>query len=94
MLPIGDADGLHRVLSNKMDVLVKGKRAKQLGRICMDLCMVDITDIPAAGPFDVVTVFGHDGETFLSVEEQAQKAGTISYEMLCSVSERVPRVYI
>jgi len=93
VLPIGYADGLHRVLSNKMEVLIHGRRARQVGRICMDMCMIDITDIPGCVPGDVVTIFGADGDAFLPVEEQAEKAGTISYEMVCAVSKRVPRVY-
>ena len=93
VLPVGYADGLHRVLSNQMQVLVRGQRAPQVGRICMDLCMVDITDIPDCSVGDVVTIFGQDADAFLPVEEQAKKAGTISYEMVCAVSRRVPRVY-
>lgn len=94
VLPIGYADGLHRVLSGKIDVLIHGVRCKQIGRICMDMCMVDITHIPDVKIGDIATIFGHDGEDeIISVEEQAQKAGTISYELICAVSQRVPRVY-
>jgi len=94
VIPIGYADGLHRVLSGKIDVLVRGVRAPQVGRICMDMCMVDVTDVPGAAVGDVVTVFGSDGGGTIPVEEQAEKAGTISYEMLCAVAPRVPRIYI
>ncbi len=94
VLTIGYADGLHRVLSGKIDVLVRGQRATQVGNICMDMCMIDVTDIPAAEPGDVVTVFGRDGDAVIPIEEQAAPAGTISYEVLCSVSHRVPRVYL
>jgi alanine racemase len=94
VLPIGYADGLHRVLSNQMEVLICGKRAKQIGRICMDMCMVDITHIPECRVGDVATIFGRDGDAFIPVEEQAEKAGTISYEMVCAISKRVPRVYV
>ncbi len=94
VLPIGYADGLHRVLSGKIDVLIHGVRCKQIGRICMDMCMVDISDIPDVKIGDIATIFGHDGkEEVITVEEQAQKAGTISYELICAVSQRVPRVY-
>ncbi len=94
VLPIGYADGLHRVLSGKMDVLVHGHRCKQIGRICMDMCMVDVSEISDVIIGDVATIFGHDGKDgVISVEEQAEKAGTISYEMICAVSQRVPRVY-
>ena len=94
VIPIGYADGLHRVLSGKLDVLIRGKRAPQVGRICMDMCMVDVTDIPDAERGDIVTVFGRDGDGFIPVEELAEKAGTISYELLCAVSPRVRRIYL
>ena len=90
VLPVGYADGLLRSLSGKGDVLLHGKRAPQVGRICMDMCMVDVTDIPEVQPGDVATIFGAD----LSVAEQAEKAGTIPYELLCAMSQRVQRVYI
>jgi len=91
---VGYADGLHRALSGKIDVLIRGKRCPQVGRICMDMCMVDVTDVPDAAVGDEVTVFGTDGRETISVDELAEKAGTISYELLCAVSPRVPRVYI
>ena len=90
VIPVGYADGLHRVLSGKMDVLIGDRRAHQVGNICMDMCMVDLTDLPGVGVGDEVTVFGRG----LSADEQAKKAGTISYELLCAVSPRVPRVYL
>lgn len=90
VIPVGYADGLHRSLSGRMDVLIDGRRARQIGRICMDMCMVDITELPDVRVGDVVEVFG-DG---ILADEQAEKAGTISYELLCAVSPRVPRVYI
>ena len=90
VLPIGYADGLHRSLSDRMEVLIGGSRAKQVGRICMDMCMVDVTDLPDVAPGDEVTIFGMG----LPVEEQAEKAGTIPYELICAVSKRVPRVYV
>ncbi|NCB51835.1 MAG: alanine racemase [Clostridia bacterium] len=90
VVPIGYADGLHRVLSGKMEVLLNGRRTKQVGRICMDMCMLDVTEMPGVRVGDVATVFGAG----ISADEQAAKAGTISYELLCAVSPRVPRVYI
>lgn len=90
VLPIGYADGLHRSLSDRMEVLIGGQRAKQVGRICMDMCMVDVTDLPGVAAGDEVTIFG----VGLPVEEQAEKAGTIPYELICAVSKRVPRVYV
>ncbi|NMA38216.1 MAG: alanine racemase [Papillibacter sp.] len=90
VLPIGYADGLHRILSNNMSVLINGKRAPQIGRICMDMCMADVSGIPDCKVGDVATVFGIDP----SADELAEKAGTINYEIVCSVSKRVPRVYV
>ncbi|MGI6497403.1 MAG: alanine racemase [Oscillospiraceae bacterium] len=94
VLPIGYADGLHRVCSDGIEVLVKGRRAKQIGRICMDLCMVDVTDIPGVCLGDICTLFGQDEGAVLPVEEMAKQAGTISYELVCVPSPRVPRIYI
>lgn len=94
VVSIGYADGLHRVLSGKIDMLVHGERCRQVGRICMDMCMIDVTDIKDVKVGDIATVFGHDGHEVISVNELAEKAGTIGYEMLCGVSERVPRSYI
>ena len=90
VIPVGYADGLPRRLSGVMDVLINGRRAREVGTICMDMCMVDITGMDDVRVGDVVTVFGQG----LSVDEQAAKAGTISYELLCAVSPRVPRVYV
>ena len=89
VLPIGYADGLMRSLSGKLTVRINGKPAPQCGRICMDMCMVDITHLPDVQVGDEVEIFG--GEQ--SVDVLAEAAGTISYELLCSVSPRVPRVY-
>lgn len=93
VLPMGYADGLHRSLSGKLEVLIGGQRAKQVGRICMDMCMVDVTDIPHVQPGDIATVLGSDGAECITANELAYKAGTIPYEILCAVSSRVPRVY-
>ena len=90
VLPIGYADGLHRVLSNQLEVVIHGQKARQCGRICMDMCMVDITDLPDVQIGDEVEIFG--GEQ--SVDVLAEAIGTISYELLCAVSPRVPRVYV
>ncbi len=94
VITIGYADGLFRTLSGRIDVLVRGRRAHQIGRICMDMCMIDVTDIPDAEIGDVVTLFGRDGEDRIPIEELAEKADTISWELLCAVSARVPRVYL
>ncbi len=94
VIPVGYADGLHRALSNKLEFLIHGKRCPQVGRICMDMCMVDVTGAPDVKAGDVATIFGADGKETISVNELAEKAGTISYELLCAVSPRVPRVYV
>ena len=80
-------------LSNKADVLIRGKRAPVVGNVCMDQMMVDVTDIPEAAVDDRVTLAGSDGEETVSFGELAAVAGTIHYELLCLVSKRVPRVY-
>lgn len=89
VLPIGYADGLHRGLSNAMEVAFPSGRAPLMGRVCMDLCMVDVTELPDVKLGDVAEVFGAS----LPVEEKAEAAGTISYELLTAVAPRVPRVY-
>ena len=93
VVPIGYADGLHRALSGQLEVLIRGTRCRQLGRICMDMCMVDVTALGDVRPGEVATIFGRDGDKEISVDELAEKAGTISYELLCAVSPRVPRIY-
>ncbi len=90
VLPLGYADGLRRGLSNQLEVELCGVRVKQVGRICMDLCMLDVTDLPEAQVGSVATVFGG----LVPVDELAEKAGTITYELCCAVSPRIPRVYL
>lgn len=92
-VPIGYADGYHRALSGKGYMLVHGKRADILGRVCMDQLMLDVTEIPAAKAGDVATVFGESEGVLLPVDTLAELAGTISYELVCAVSRRVPRIY-
>lgn len=89
-LPVGYADGYSRMLTGSAEVLVKGIKAPVVGTICMDQCMIDITDIPDVKIGDEVILFGQG----LSTEELAEKLGTINYEIICMVSKRVPRVYI
>ena len=93
-LPIGYADGFARRLSGKADVLVRGKRAPVVGTVCMDLVMCDVTDVPGANAGDEVVVIGSQGGETITVEEVAGKAGTISYEIFCNFSARVPRIYV
>ena len=93
-LPIGYADGLHRILTNKMDVLLHGKRVQQVGNICMDMTLIDVTDVPNVQEGDEVVIFGKQNDQSILVEELALKGNTIAYEILCNVGKRVPRVYI
>ena len=93
-LPVGYADGLSRRLSNKMELLVKGKRVKQVGTICMDMCLIDVTDIPGIAMGEEAVIFGSQGKAQIQVEELAAQAETIPYEILCGVGKRVPRIYV
>lgn len=90
---IGYADGLHRALSTKLEVLVRGKKVKQIGNICMDMMIIDLTNCPEAQAGDTVTIFGEDGGERIAIEEVAEKAGSIPYEMMCAPNSRVTRVY-
>ena len=92
-VPIGYADGYPRSMSNRAHMLVNGKRAPVVGRVCMDQCMLDVTDIKGAHEGMSVTVFGHDNGAFLPVEEFASLSGTINYETVCLIGKRVPRVF-
>ena len=89
----GYADGYPRALSNQGCVLIHGKKAPIIGRICMDQMMVDVTDIPDVQVEDVVTLVGTDGDETITIEEIANPAARFDYEMLCDISSRVPRVY-
>lgn len=93
-VPVGYADGYRRGLSGKGCVLVRGQRAPILGRVCMDQIMVDVTDIPGAQAGDEVVLLGAQGEEMIDADEMAAWLDTISYEVICSPSSRVPRVYI
>lgn len=90
---VGYADGYPRALSGKGSVLIHGKRAPILGRVCMDQMMVDVTEIPDVKVEDVVTLVGRDGNASISMEEIADPAMRFNYEMVCSVGKRVPRIY-
>ena len=93
-IPVGYADGYPRSLSNKGWILIHGKKAPILGRVCMDQFMVDITKIPDAKAGDEVTLIGKDGKEFISIEKFGDLSGRFSYEFACDISKRVPRVYI
>jgi alanine racemase len=93
-LPIGYADGYSRYLSNQGEVLIRGKRAPVVGKVCMDFIMVDVTDIPKVSIGDEVILMGRQEKEQITVEEIAEKIGSISYEVLCLVGKRVPRIYL
>ena len=94
VLTIGYADGLSRSLSNRIGFLLHGKRVPVVGRICMDMCMVDVTEVPEARVGDVVTVFGTDEGACLPIDDMARAMGTIPYEILCDINKRIPRIYL
>lgn len=93
-LPIGYADGYSRSLSNKGEALVRGGRARIAGRVCMDMCMIDVTDIPGVREGDEVVLIGSQGNERITADDIAAKTGTIAYEVLCGISSRVPRIYL
>ena len=92
-IPVGYADGYWRSLSGRFYVLIHGRRAPILGRVCMDQLMVDVTHIPQTQPGDPVTLVGRDGDEVITVEQIAGEAGSFNYEFICGISRRVPRVY-
>ncbi len=93
-IPIGYGDGYPRRLSNKGEVLVRGKRAKVAGVVCMDITMLDVTNIKGVKEGDEVIIIGKQGRDEITVDEIAEKADTIPYEIFCGITGRVPRVYI
>ena len=102
-LPVGYADGLSRRLSNGIDVLYGGRRYRQVGNICMDQCMFEVepglalargTKIKPVETGDEVTLVGRDGDEFVSIDELADKLGTINYEVACLFDLRLPKVYV
>lgn len=93
-IPVGYADGYRRQLSGRFYVLINGKKARILGRICMDQLMVDVTDIPGAAVGSKVTLIGSDGDETISMEAIASQAGSFPYEFACGISRRVLRNYI
>ena len=92
-IPVGYGDGYPRSLSNKGSVLIRGKRAKIVGRVCMDQFMVDVTDIPGAAFMDRVVLIGKDGKDEITVEELSKLSGRFNYEFVCCLGKRIPRVY-
>ena len=92
-IPVGYGDGYPRSLSSKGSVLIRGRRAPIVGRVCMDQFMVDVTDVPAE-LLDEVTLLGKDGEEEITVDELGALSGRFPYEFVCDIGKRVPRVYL
>jgi alanine racemase len=90
---IGYGDGYPRSLSNCGYVLIRGKKAPIVGRVCMDQFMVDVSEIPSVCEGDKVTLIGRDGEEEITTTELGSLSGRFHYELLCDISERIPRVY-
>lgn len=93
-LPVGYADGYTRSLGEDAKVIINGKLVPVVGRICMDQCMVDLTNVPDVNLGDEVILMGEDSELKMTADELASILGTINYEVLCMISRRVPRVYV
>lgn len=94
VLPVGYWDGYDRGLSSKAEVLIRGRRAKVLGRVCMNMCVVDVTDIPGVKREDEVVLLGTQKNETISAEELAERANTINYEIVTRINPRTPRVSV
>ncbi|MGI6010923.1 MAG: alanine racemase [Ruminococcus sp.] len=93
-IPVGYADGYARSLSNKGYVLIRGKKAPILGRVCMDQFMVDVTEIEGVQEFDEVTLLGRDGDEKITMEMLGDLSGRFNYEFACCIDKRVPRIFV
>ena len=93
-IPIGYADGYSRALSNMGEVIVRGNLAPVIGRVCMDMTMIDVTDVPGVQAGDEVLILGGEGSRRITADDIAGWTGTISYEVLCNIGGRVDRVYV
>jgi len=93
-LPLGYDDGYNRLLSNQGEVIIRGKKASIIGRVCMDQCFVDVTNIKDVSVGDEVVLYGSQGQEIIPIESIAKQLNTIPYEVTCSISKRVPRIYI
>ncbi len=94
VLPVGYADGVHRLNSNRAQVLVRGRRAPVAGRVCMDHTMIDVTDVPGVTAGEPVVLLGSQDGAVVSADDVAFWCETISYEVLTAIGKRVPRVYV
>jgi alanine racemase len=92
-IPVGYGDGYPRGLSGKGFVLIRGRKAPILGRVCMDQFMVDISEIEEAAEGDLVTLIGRDGSLQITMEELGSLSGRFNYELACNLGKRIPRVY-
>lgn len=93
-LPVGYADGYNRLLSNRGEVLVRGQRAPVIGTVCMDMCMVDVTEVSGVQEGEEVVLLGRQGDETLFADAWASHLDTIPYEVLCNISKRVPRTHL
>jgi alanine racemase len=93
-IPVGYGDGYAFILSNQGEALIRGKRAPVVGRISMDMCTIDVTHIPDCVVGDEVVLLGKQGKEYISANEIAAKAKTISYEVLCALGKRAPRIFL
>ncbi len=93
-VPVGYADGFDRALSNRGEMLVRGVRVPVAGRVCMDMTMLDVTDVPGVAEGDEVVLIGTQGRERITADDIAEKTGTIPYEVLCGISDRVPRIVV
>ncbi len=93
-IPVGYGDGYGFVLSNQAEVLVMGRRVPVVGRVSMDLCTIDVTDLPDCAAGAEVVLLGRQGEEYISAREIAEKVGSISYEVLCALGKRAPRIFL
>jgi len=93
-VPVGYADGLSHALSNRGYAIVRGRRARIVGSISMDLSLLDVTDIPGTNIGDEVILMGQEGQCSITALEIAQLLDTVPYEILCSIGKRVPRIYV
>ena len=93
-IPVGYGDGYGVILSNKGEALIRGRRAPIIGRVSMDMCTLDVTHIPECALGDEVVLMGRQGDEYISANEVAAKANTISYEVLCALGKRAPRVFV
>jgi alanine racemase len=93
-LPVGYADGYPRSFSSRAHVVIRGQRAPIVGRVCMDMCLVDVTDVPEVALHDEVVLLGAQGGAQVTLEELAALADTIPYEITCGIGARVPRLAV